>query len=195
MRSPARAASVVAAVLLTTLAACESGGSDPKPSTTTPTTVESTPLSSEPADGNAVSNDDFSFSVPDGWEESETRAVSLAVDVDDSSDGFPDNINVVSDDTFLGLEGAELEDAAEDILGDASATRITTHGAVQIDGEEAIHTSAYFELGTPKYRAEQYVVSHDDKGFVITLSFSPDVPTAERQDISTSILTTWKWAS
>ncbi|MEV7397740.1 hypothetical protein [Aeromicrobium sp. NPDC092404] len=195
MRSPARAATAVAAVLLATLAACESeGGGEPKPSASTPTTVESTPLSSEPADGNAVSNDDFSFSVPDGWEESETRAVSLAVDVEDS-DGFPDNINVVSDDTFLDLEGADLEDAAEDILGDASATRITTHEAVEIDGEEAVHTSAYFELGTPKYRAEQYVVSHDDKGFVITLSFSPDVPAAERRDISTSILTTWTWES
>ncbi len=48
---------------------------------------------------------------------------------------------------------------------------------------------------SPKYRIEQYAVVHDDKGYVVTFSFSPDVPAAERDTISESVLTTWKWES
>jgi hypothetical protein len=196
MKSRSRSAASVAVLLIATLAACESSGPDESPSTGAPDKVETTPLSAEPADGNAIANDDFTYSVPQGWEQSElSRAVSLAVDVEDSTDGFPDNMHVVSQQNIVGLEGDELTEAAEDILAEASATRITTADPVEIDGEQAVHTSAVFELSVPKYRVEQYVVVHDERGYVITLSFSPDVPAAERHSVSESILTTWKWDS
>ena len=193
MRSPWRAAAV--AVLLATLAACSSNGSDPATTPTTPIETSTTPLSAEPADGNELTNDDFTYAVPDGWLESDqTRALSLAVDLEDHDD-FVDNVNVVSSDTIAGLEGAERQAAAEEILADASATHITNMEPVMIDGEQAVHTRAYFELSDPKYRVEQYTVVHDEKGYVVTFSFSPDVPTTRRDEISESILTTWKWDS
>lgn len=184
----------VAALLVATLAACDDGSGGTASTTPTPTNG-TTPLSAEPADGSVISNDDFSYTVPDGWQESEqSRALSLAVDVNDN-DGFVDNINVVTDSTIVGMQGAELEETAEQMLGDASATRIRARPPVQIDGEEAAHTSAFIELSFPNYRIEQYAVAHDETGYVVTLSFSPDVPSAERDKISESILTTWKWRS
>ena len=184
----------VATLLVATLAACGAigGGDTPTP---TPTTPRTTPLSAEPAHGPVISNDDFSYTAPEGWEESdESRAMSLAVDVHDE-DGFVDNINVVTDSTLVGLQGTELEDAAEQMLGDASATQIRAKDPIEIDGEEAAHTSAAVELSEPKYRIEQYAFSHGDSGYVVTISFSPEVPAAERDEVSESILTTWKWNS
>ena len=113
----------------------------------------------------------------------------------EDEDGFVDNINVVTDSTIVGLERADLEDAAKQVLADASATQIRTQDPVQVDGEEAVHISAFFELSDPKYRVEQYAVVHDETGYLVTLSFSPDVPAAERDAVSESILTTWKWDS
>ncbi|VXC40362.1 conserved hypothetical protein [Aeromicrobium sp. 9AM] len=194
MRSPVRSAAV-AAMLLATLAACSGSGSDqgtPKPA---PSLTSATPLSAEPADGDDISNDDFSYAVPEGWAQSEeTRAASLAVDVKDQ-DEFPDHMYVITYDSLVGLEGADRDAAAEELLADDSATHIKTHDPVQVDGESAVHTSAYVELSEPKYRIEQYAVVHDDKGYVITFSFSPDVPRSERDTISESVLTTWKWQS
>lgn len=192
-RSPA----AVAAVLVATLAACTGTGpgtgTDRSPAPTIETST--TPLSAEPAEGSMLSNDDFSFAMPEGWAESEqTRAIALAIDLEDH-DAFPDSINVVTDDSVVGIEGAELEEAAEQILADVSATHITTKEPVQIDGEQAVHTSAYVELSNPKHRVEQYVVVHDETGYIVTVSFSPDVPAAERDALSESILTTWRWDS
>ena len=65
MRSPWRPAAV--AVLLATLAACSGGGSEPAETPSTPIETSTTPLSAEPADGNELSNDDFTYAVPDGW--------------------------------------------------------------------------------------------------------------------------------
>jgi hypothetical protein len=185
----------VAAMLVATLAACAGSGSDGVKVTASPNDPLTTPLSADPANGSVISNDAFSYAVPEGWVESDqSRAISLAIDLADD-DAFVDNLNVVTDTTFVGIEGTELEDAAEQILADASATHITAREPVQIDGEEAVHASAFFELGEPKYRIEQYAVAHDETGYIVTLSFSPDVPAAERDKISESILATWKWDS
>src|SRR5829696_4234360 len=184
---------VVAFLLVAALAACESGGGgEDEPTVSTASSPTTTPLTAEPAQGTMISNDDFSYAVPEGWEESQqSRALSLAVDVQDD-DGFVDNVNVVTDSTIVEIEGAGREAAAEQMLGDASATHITTRDPVQIDGEEAAHTSATFELSFPKYRIEQYIVSHDETGYIVTFSFSPDVPRVQRDEVSASILTTWK---
>jgi hypothetical protein len=182
-------------MLVVALAGCSGGGSGDESPTSAPPTPTGTHLTATPANGNVISNDAFSYSVPEGWEESrESRAVSLAIDVGDE-DGFVDNLNVVRDNTIVGLEGKELDDAVERVLAATSATRIRIKPPVELDGEEAVHASAVFELGEPRYGIEQYAVRHDGTGYIVTLSFSPDVTQAERNAVSDSILTTWKWAS
>ncbi len=106
-------------------------------------------------------------------------------------------MNVVTYDTFVGLEGAKLDDAAEKILADVSATHIKTHDPVQVDGESAVHTSAYVELSEPKYRVEQYAVVHDEQGLrhhVLVQPGRPEVRARHHQrvgphDLEMAVLT------
>jgi predicted small lipoprotein YifL len=170
MKSLLRPAAVLVLVV-TTLAACGGSGSDDT-AATSPTTGTATPLSATPADGDKIATDDFTYTIPKDW-----------------------NINVVADNTIVGIKGAKLEDAVEHVLDGVEATGITVKDRVQVDGEEAVHVGAMFDLNGTKYRTEQYALSHDDKGYVVTVSFSPDVPAGERDEVSESILTTWKWAS
>ena len=193
MKSPVRPIAVLA-LAVATLTACASAGSEdpagePSPSSTVPS------LTAKPADGDAISTDDFTYTVPKDWEESpNSSAITLAVDTKDP-DGFADNINVIKDDTVVGLEGKKLEDAVKKVLEDVSATGIAVKDPVQVDGEEAVHVGAVFDSNGTRYRTEQYAFSHDETGYIVTVSFSPDVPTPERDKISESILATWDWES
>lgn len=183
----------VLVMLTAALSACGGGGSDDK-ADPTPTKGTATALDVKPADGDTISTDDFTYTVPKDWKESsETRALTLAIDSKDP-DGFSDNINVVADKTIVGMEGDELEDAVKRAL-DGVATDVKIGDRVAVDGEEAVHVGAIFDSNGIKYRTEQYAVAHDDAGYVVTVSFSPDVPAAERDEVSESILTTWKWSS
>ena len=193
MKSLARPFAVLV-LLIATLAACGGSGSDDK-ADTGPTKDTAAALDAKPADGDTITTDDFSYTVPKDWKEQpESSALTLAVDSKDP-DGFSDNINVVADKTIVGIKGDKLEDAVEQVLANAKATDVTIKDRVQVDGEEAIHVGAIFDLNGTKYRTEQYALAHGDSGYVVTVSFSPDVPAAERDAVSESILTTWKWSS
>jgi len=184
----------VLALALATLAGCGGSGSDEK-ADTTPKKTSSPALTAKPADGDTISTDDFTYTVPKDWKESpNSSAITLAVDQKDP-DGFADNVNVVADKTIVGVKGDKLEDAVENVLDGVQATDITIKDRVQVDGEEAVHVGAIFDLNGTKYRTEQYAFSHDEKGYVVTFSFSPDVPSSERDQVSESVLTTWKWTS
>jgi len=193
MKSLARPFAVLV-LLIATLAGCGGSGSDDK-ADTGPTKNTAAALDAKPADGDTITTDDFSYTVPKDWKEQpESSALTLAVDSKDP-DGFSDNINVVADKTIVGIKGDKLEDAVEQVLANAKATDVTIKDRVQVDGEEAIHVGAIFDLNGTKYRTEQYALAHGDSGYVVTVSFSPDVPAAERDAVSESILTTWKWSS
>ncbi len=182
-------------VLAAGLAGCGGGSDDDpgkKPSGATSTAVSP---GATRADGDTITTDEFSYAVPKGWKQSDqSTALSLAVDLEDH-DGFSDNINVIRDDTVAGVGGDELEPAVEKVLTAANATDITIKDRIMIGGEEAVHVGAIFELNDKKYRTEQYAIGHGDAGYVVTVSFSESVPEAERDTVSESILTTWKWAS
>lgn len=184
----------VLVLLVATLAACGGSGSDDE-ADTSPTKSTAKGLDAKPADGDTISTDDFTYTVPKDWKESsQTSALTLAVDSKDP-DGFSDNINVVADKTIVGMKADKLEDAVEQALEGGKATDVTIKDRVEVDGEEAVHVGAIFDLNGTKYRTEQYALSHGDSGYVVTVSFSPDVPAAERDEVSESILTTWKWSS
>jgi hypothetical protein len=194
MKSLARSVATVAILLAIT--GCGGGSGSEEDVTTSPASErEASTLSAAPADGATISTDDFTYTVPKGWEQSDqSTALSLAIDLQDK-DGFSDNLNVVRDNTVVGVKGDELEEAIEKVLTGVRAADITTKDRIQIDGEEAVHIGAVFETNGKKYRTEQYALGHDDSGYVITFSFSPDVTAAQRDKLSESILATWKWAS
>jgi hypothetical protein len=193
MKSLARPIAVLA-MAVATLTACGGSGSD---DTTAEPSAHSTAsgLNAQPADGDTISTDDFTYTVPKDWKESpNSNAITLAVDSKDP-DGFADNINVIKDNTVVGIKAEKLEDAVKKMLTDANATGVAVKDRVQVDGEDAVHVGAVFDLNGTRYRTEQYAFAHDESGYVVTVSFSPDVPTAERDKVSESILTTWKWTS
>ena len=193
MKSLVRPVAVLA-LAVSILAACGGSGSDDKAAGPSPHSTASG-LDAKPADGDTISTDYFTYTVPKDWKESpNSKAITLAIDSKDP-DGFADNLNVIKDDTVATLKGDELEDAVKKALTDANASGIAVKDPVQVDGEEAVHVGAVFDLNGTTYRTEQYALAHDDMGYVVTLSFSPDVPTAERDKVSESILATWRWTS
>ncbi len=193
MKSLARPIAVLA-LAVSMVSACGVAGSDDKTDEPSPRSSASG-LNAKPAGGDTISTDDFTYTVPEDWKESpNSSAITLAVDSKDP-DGFADNINVIKDDTIVGLEGKKLADAVEQVLEDANATGIAVKDRVQVGGEDAVHVGAVFDLNGTRYRTELYAFTHDETGYVVTMSFSPDVATAERDKVSESILTTWEWES
>jgi hypothetical protein len=196
MKSLARPV-VVLALAVSMLTACGGSGSDDKAADPSPHSTASG-LDAKPADGDTISTDYFTYTVPKDWKESpDSGAITLAIDTKDP-DGFADNINVVKEDSIALLKGEKVENvekAVEQVLEDANATGIAIKDPVQVDGEKAVHVGAVFDLNGTRYRTEQYAFAHDETGYVVTLSFSPDVPTAERDKVSESILATWRWTS
>ena len=198
MRTLTRRAAALVLVSTLSLAGCGSsdgdGGSDGG-SGSDDTATSKTDVA--PAAGDTISAEAFEFSVPDGWKDSKSAmptALAVAADSTDD-DGFSDNVNVLGDNTIAGLDTAEVEEAAEKVLKDFKATDIKVKDPIEVAGEESAHIGAIFEQNGIKYRTEQYALSHDDKGYVITFSYSETLPEADRDKVSESILASWKWTS
>ncbi|MEJ7635034.1 hypothetical protein [Aeromicrobium sp.] len=187
---------VIVIALAAATAACKGGSDEPGASPTDDTVTAAGPTTTGPVEGKTITNDEFTFTAPPGWEASEqTRALSLAIDLGDL-DGFSDNVNVVRDDSMAGLDSDAREDAMLAVLDqDADASDVLIEERFDIDGEEAVHAEATFDLTDSQYRTEQYAVGHGEAGYIVTVSFSDTVPEAQRDSVSEAILASWKWAS
>lgn len=212
MRTIARRSAALTIFVSLTLSACGSsedssdGDSSSKGDTSSKSDSESsddsddgTPFGAKPATGEVVKGSAYSYSVPEGWTVPKESPAgfnfdSLATDASDK-DGFSDNINIVLDPTIVGVDDDKLETAIKNVLEGVKATDIVVEDEVEVDGEDALHARAIFEQNGVKYRTEQFVIEHDGKGYIATVSFSENVPEAERDQVSGSILATWKWAS
>ncbi|ALX03365.1 hypothetical protein [Aeromicrobium erythreum] len=201
-RAPVRALLVAATatVVLTACGGTDSDSSGPSSSSASSSTDggdSSAPApTAKPADGDRVEADGFSYAVPEGWKENKNgagAALSLAIDVTDK-DGFADNVNVVSDPTIVNVKGKQLEDALVKVLKNANAQEIEVRDPLTIDGQEAVHTTALFNLNGNEYRVEQYTLAVDGKGYVITFSHNKDLSEADRDAVDQSILASWSWA-
>lgn len=196
MTSLARPVAVLAVIALT-LTGCGGGegdgdggaGSDKKPS--------SSADGVEPADGETLKTKDFSYVVPKGWTENNKavpNAESVAADTEDK-DGFSDNVNVIRLDPAPVEDLDELEDAAVQELKSSSAANVKLLERQAVDGSQGVHLSSGFSVNDKKYLIEQFNIPHEGVAYVVTFSFSPDVPAAEQRKLSQSVLATWKWAS
>ncbi len=149
-----------------------------------------------PATGTTITSKYFSYKAPEGWEKpakSFPGLVGVAGDTNDH-DGFTDNINVVriAPATILGTKAIETASVKE--LKSAHATHIETLAPQDIDGDDAAHVTSVGALTKGTYIVEQFAVVHDKASYVITFSFSPDVPRARQSELSQSVLATWHWA-
>ncbi len=202
-RAPVRAL-LVAATATVVLTACggndsdsDSAGSSASASASADGGGSSAPApTAKPADGDRIEADGFSYAVPQGWKENKGgagAALSLAIDVTDK-DGFADNVNVVSDPTIVNVKGKQLEDALVKVLKNANAQEVEVRDPLTVDGQEAVHSTALFNLNGNEYRVEQYTLAVDGKGYVITFSHNKDLSEADRDAVDQSILASWSWA-
>ncbi|WP_332664601.1 PsbP-related protein [Aeromicrobium sp.] len=190
MKSLSRAIAVVATVVAT-VTGCGGSGSDDesRPGAATHSSTV------KPAGGDTITADGFSYTVPEDWKESpQSTLLSLAFDSEPTK-GFRSSVNVVSDDTIVGYHSEKLEKAVKKVLNNIKASDVTIRDRTEIDGEEAVHSAAVMDMNGNKYRIEQFGVEHDGRGYFVTVSFHPSIPEPERDEVSESILTTWKWDS
>lgn len=199
-RRPVRAF-LVATTATLALTACggndDSGASDePSSSASADGGSGSAPdPTAKPADGDRIEAKGFSYAVPQGWKESKnasSAAITLAGDTTDE-DGFADNVNVVTDPTIVGVTGSRLEDALVNVLRKSDVKEVSVREPIGIDGQEAVHTTGLFDVNGNEYRVEQYTLSVDGTGYVITFSHSKDTTEAERDAVDQSILASWSW--
>jgi len=200
MVSLARSASVLA-VLALALAGC--GGSDDDKPTDETSSSDVAEIDADPADGDTIKADDFSYSVPEGWEDASdldiakglpASAVSLSMDLTDT-DGFVDNINILRIDPAPVTDLGKLEDASVRELETADTTDVKVGDRVAVDGSPAIHITAGMTQMGASYLVEQFNVIRDDVSYVVTFSFSTDVTQADRDEVSQSVLASWQWAA
>jgi hypothetical protein len=150
-----------------------------------------------PADGETISGDGYSFSLPSGWavptdQAPPTGVDTFAADLEDA-DGFADNVNVV-----LSPSGEVTSDQVEtlglDELEGAGATEVEVLERTTVAGAEAAHLTALLSASGAEYRIDQYYPSHDGQTYVVTFSFNDTVPEAERSALADAVLGSWEWA-
>ena len=181
------------------LAGCSLSGPaapDTDTDTDTGTGTEAPTSGAVPATGELISGDGYSYNVPDGWglppTDVNTGADTLAVDLTDD-DGFSDNVNVLLSPAGE-ISSDQVESAGPPELEGSGASNVEVRPRVGIAGEESAHLTALFSSGGVTYQIDQYYPTHDGQTYVVTFSFSEDVPETDREALADSVLASWTWA-
>lgn len=205
MRTLTRRVAALAIVPTLTLAGC-GGGSDsdgdaPETDSTSSSTSDAPDDDADDSadDGRTVEGTDYSYSLPDGWEvptqdiPGTEQTDSFAADLTDT-DGFSDNINVIRLDPAPVDDLDDLEKGLTDELEKAGSQDVSVRDRTEVDGDETVHIASTQSQQGKQYLTEQYNAIHDGVSYVITFSYSDTVSENDRDDISESILDTWKWS-
>lgn len=153
-------------------------------------------IDAAPATGPEADLPDYSFKLPEGWEEVTDEDFGaeidfVALDSEGATDNFANNLNVLQSPAGdIPLE--MVEESGTDELEASGASEVEVHDRVLVAGAEASHISAYMEEAG-EYYTNQFYMPHDGNAYVMTLSFAPDMSDADRLDIAGSILATWSW--
>ena len=198
------AAAVLAALVLTGCAPAQTDEADTGTSATEGTGAESTAgtdaesgdeTDAEPAAGDVIDGDGYSLTVPEGWmqvAQAPTGADVAAMDSNDA-DGFADNLNVViSPAGLVSLDVVEQAGPAE--IEAAGGTDVVVGERITAAGNEIAHVTANATAQGVDYVVEQYALSSTDQTYLVTFSFSPEVPQSDRVALAESVLATWAWS-
>jgi hypothetical protein len=192
-RTPALTVSALALTLAFGLTGCDVIAS---PDSSSGSSEEAPELSAEPAAGEVVTSDGYSYSVPEGWVKQDAAIAPGAdtVALDESSTGtFANNVNVV-----LSPSGSftpdDVEAAAGDELEAGGATNVEVLDRLTVAGGETAHISAEMVSGDVTYKVHQYYLTEDDQTYVVTFSYGDDVSDEEAVDTAESILASWTWS-
>lgn len=164
--------SAVAALIL---AGCGSTTAEDDPgaeASASPTTSESASDPTEtvaPMKGRTYELDGLTITVPKSWTdvgERGTPDVVLSV-VNTSMDDVPQRLSIARID---GGEGGVTAQDQQDALAEMGAKKIQEQEPVEIDGVEALYTTAVRNEGGVNQRFHSYVIDGEDATWVLTFS-------------------------
>lgn len=207
-RIRALAALGIAGALLTACGGDDGAGgaADPVSPSDTPSSSPTAPAEptavrssfGKPATGPLMKGTGYTYRLPAGWRDN-TKLVKARQPIVDTAgteaettDGFADNVTVgfdsAPDATLDDIEAAvpsRLEDLVAQVRG---------RPRVLVDGVEGVHHGGPAVDGDRRFHLEQVVTLDDEFRLgVISFSFSPDVPAAERSRSVDSVLASWRW--
>lgn len=163
-----------------------------------PSTGGTSRASPPASSGPTISGTGYSYEAPEDWGPSPQDIPgfdpdSYAVDLQDSDDGFTDNVNVIlSPDGEITAEQAEA--TAEDELTAGGFTDVSVHDRVTVAGSESAHVTASASMNDTDYAIEQFYPTADGQTFVVTFSFSTSVAESDRTEVTDAVLSSWAWA-
>ena len=168
----------------------------PGPDTDGGTEVEES--GAAPATGELITGDGYTYNVPEGWGLPQQDIPgfdpdSLALDLEDTADGFTDNVNVLLSPAGS-ITSDQVEEAGVSELEGAGAEGVEARPRVSIAGEESAHLTALFTQGGQSYLIDQYYPTHDGQTYVVTFSFSETVSQGDREALAESVLASWTWS-
>jgi hypothetical protein len=192
---------LVTALALTGCAA-PSGDAGKDEKTTTESSASAEPdagaareLDAAPATGETVSGTGYTFVAPQGWGMPAGGIPGFDPDAFvanlQDADGFTDNLNIIL--SPIGPFTPDQIEATALVELKATATDVEVKERVMIGGVESVHVGAAMAVGETSSAVEQYYVSSDEEGYVVTFGFSETVPEADREALAESVLVTWEW--
>lgn len=156
----------------------------------TPTTAQST--------GETLSGSGYTLTLPKGWEDATEAFQKLQPQVDsgakqtkDTSDGFNDNVNVITQ-ASAEVPFDQLQSAIKSQLEGAGSTDIEFKENAQLDGKEALQVWSHTK-GAEKAHTIQFMAFNNGNMFVVTVS--TNLADEKAAALAQQILSGWKWAS
>jgi hypothetical protein len=156
------------------------------------------PITARSATGIEVNGTGYRFRAPKDWRDvtsalSGNAGVDRAAGARRAEHGFNSNVNVVV--TRGALTPSQVVTVTRHIRDRIrpSAPSYAVLPPVLIAGEPAGHLAGLRSGAKPPYWLEQYVLSHGTHAYVVSFSFSPRVPAAQRRATTASVLASWRW--
>lgn len=179
-------------------ASAPASGSASASASASSTAPRPTPLSAAPARGARITGQGYTFRIPQGWRDVTARVdhhggVDRAAGARVADHGFNSNVNVVV--TPGALTPAQIIQVTRSIEQRIrpSAPSYAVRPPVLVAGEHAGHLAGLRSRAEPPYWLEQYVLSHGHRAYVVSFSFSPRVPAAQRRHAIDAVLASWTW--
>jgi len=157
-----------------------------------PTDAETT----EPAEGETIDGEGYTYAIPEGWEdiseEPEAAAADSFVRVSDASQGFGTNINVIVSPSGGATDIEAARESFKQGLETVADSPVEQVENISIDGETAIgHTATADQQGRTLVFT-QYATLHEESLYIVTLTAPEDDAEDGRAALDT-VLTSWAW--
>ena len=150
-------------------------------------------LTDPPASNNAE-GENFSFQAPENMEEASDELGSnpmLQVAYMDRTTGESINV-VVTPSTFDSVSDSQVEDQVVQELETAGFTNVQIGDETEMDGEDALITTAQMDLGGRTFYSHQIFTVRDGENYVITAgAFDED----QADEYATLIADSWVWTA